>query len=502
MAEQHANGVCELTIAEIHRRFAAGELSAEGLTDAYLRRIAAYDQQGAMLNAVVTLNPAARDDARRLDATRSQSGELSGSLHGIPILVKDNIETGGIATSFGSAAFAEYIPQQDATAIRKLRDAGAIILGKTAMPDFATSWWGYSSRAGETRNPYDLAHDPGGSSSGTGASIAANFATVGLGTDCGGSIRLPSSFDNLVGVRCTPGLISRTGLAQLVYQQDTIGPMARCVEDAARVFDVLVGFDPTDDLTTTYLTARAPDSYLGALKSGSLRGARLGLVGNVMGSPHDEGAAVNAVIRESLDAAEKEGATVVEIELANLEQHILATSLYQNCSKHDINAFLASRPDAPMRSLQQIYDAKAYHPMLDLLEGCVFGPELPEHDPMYHRRLAAREEFARSVLLQMGALELDALVYPTVRVPSPSREELNAKRWTTLEFPTNTLIAAQTWMPAMSVPVGFTENGLPVGLEIVAKPYAEEQLFALGYGIEQATCARRTPQATPELPDA
>jgi Asp-tRNA(Asn)/Glu-tRNA(Gln) amidotransferase A subunit family amidase len=285
----------------------------------------------------------------------------------------------------------------------------------------------------------------------------------------------------------------------LVFQQDTIGPMASSVEDAARGFEVLVGFDAADDLTTTYLTARAPESYLPALRKDALSGARLGLVSSVMGSSQDEGALVNAVIHGALDAASKEGAVVSEVEIPNLDQHILSTLLYQNCSKHDINAFLASRPDAPLRSLQQIYETRQYHPMLDLLEHCVFGPELPEHDPQYHRRLAAREEFCRAVLAVMGAQELDALVYPTVRVPSPSREELDGGRWSTLEFPTNTLIAAQTWMPAMTVPVGFTETGLPVGLEIVTRPYAEEQLFSLGYGVEQATRARRAPEATPEL---
>lgn len=489
----------ELTIAEIHQRLRDGRQSTSDLVAAYLKRIEAYDQRGPTLNAIVNLNEEAIADAERLDAAYAASGELSGPLHGVPILVKDNIETSQTPTTFGSAAFANYRTKRDATVIAKLREAGAVILGKTAMPDWATSWWGYSSQSGETRNPYDLVHDPGGSSSGTGAAIAANFATVGLGTDCGGSVRLPSSFDNLVGVRCTPGLISREGLAMLVFHQDTIGPMARSVEDAARLFDVLVGYDALDSLTATYVAARAPDSYTAALRDDTLAGARLGLVQNAMGSEADEGALVNRVVHAALDAARKEGAGVVDLEIPSLDQHIAATSMYQNCSKHDINSFLASRPEAPMRSLQQIYDTRQYHPKLDLLEACVFGPELPEHDPMFYRRLAAREEFCRAVLNLMGQLELDALVYPTVRVPSPTRAELDAGRWTTFTFPTNTLIAAQTWMPAMSVPVGFSDSGLPVGLEIVTRPYAEEQLFALGYGIEQATRARRAPKTTPEL---
>lgn len=489
----------EATIASLERAMAAGELSARAVVEAYLARIAAYDQQGPALNAVVSLNPDALADATRLDRAFEATGALTGSLHGIPVLVKDNIETEQAPTSFGCAAFADYRPAADATAIARLRAAGAIVLGKTAMADFATSWWGYSSRSGETRNPYDLERDPGGSSSGTGASIAANFATVGLGTDCGGSVRLPSSFDNLVGVRCTPGMISRDGLAQLLFFQDTIGPMARSVEDAARVFEVLAGFDPKDTLTSAYVTARAPVSYSAQLSEGALAGARLGLVGNALGDPRDEGAAVNAVVELGLEAARKAGAEIVEVEIANLMEQVVATSLYQTCSKHDINRFLASRPEAPVRSIQQLYDTRQYHPKLDLLESFVFGPELPEHDPLYYRRLAAREEFNRAVLNLMGRERLDALVYPTVRVPAPTRAELDAGRWATMEFPTNTLFASQTWMPAITVPAGFCENGLPVGLEFMTRPYDEVSMFRLGYGFEQATRARRAPASTPEL---
>ncbi len=373
------------------------------------------------------------------------------------------------------------------------------MIAKVAMPDFATSWWGYSSRSGETRNPYDLGHDPGGSSSGTGAAVSANFAIAGLGTDCGGSVRVPSSFDNLVGVRCTPGMVSRDGLAKLLEQQDTIGPMAKSVEDAARLFDVMVGSDPRDPLTVTYRTARPPASYLDALCDSPLDGVRLGWVENLMGSPADEGRMVNEVIVKALDLARKDGATVIGMEILNIDAHVAATSLYQNCSKYIINSFLAARPEAPVRSLQQLYEKRAYHPRMDLLEACAFGPELPEHDPQYYARLHAREVFCAEVLKQMDDADVDALVYPTVRVPSPSRAELDAGRWATMEFPVNTLLAAQTWMPAMSVPVGFTSTGLPVGLEIVTRPYAEEALFRYGYGFEQATRARRAPEATPEL---
>jgi len=247
----------EATIDGTRDAITEGRLTARGLVDAYLERIAAYDQQGPALNAVVTVNPAAAARADQLDASFAASGEFAGPLHGIPILVKDNIETAGMPTTQGTIG---------------------LILGKTTLPDFATSWWAYSSLSGETRNPYALDRDPGGSSAGSGAATAANFAMAALGTDCGGSIRVPSSFDNLVGIRSTPGLISRNGAGTLVFFQDTIGPMARTVTDAARVFDTLVGYDPDDSLTAHYLTARAPASYTEFLDTGGLEGARIGLL--------------------------------------------------------------------------------------------------------------------------------------------------------------------------------------------------------------------------------
>lgn len=491
--------ICGLTISGAHEAIKAKRLSSADLVRSYLARVEAYDQKGPALNSIVSINPKAIEEAKALDVSFASLGSLVGPLHGVPILVKDNIETEQMPTSFGNKAFAEYQPIEDSHVVAKLRAAGAIILGKTTMPDFATSWWGYSSRSGNTKNPYEIDRDPGGSSSGTGSAIASNFALAGLGTDCGGSVRLPSSFDNLVGIRCTPGMVSRNGLAMLIFQQDTIGPMTRTVEDGVRLFDVLAGFDSRDPLTVSYGTAKAPKSYLSALKPATLKLKRLGVVTNLMGSPKDEGADVNEVIHSGLQNIRTAGAETVELELGNLDQHIAETSLYQNCSKADINKFLGARPHAPIRTLQQLYETREYHPKLDLLEGCAFGPELPELDPFYHKRLASRENFTQMLLNVMDNSGLDAFVYPTVRVPSPTRKELDNGRWTTMEFPTNTLIAAQAWLPAASIPVGFTKQGLPVGLEVVCRPYAEEELFSLAYGIEQATQARREPSITPEL---
>jgi Asp-tRNA(Asn)/Glu-tRNA(Gln) amidotransferase A subunit family amidase len=490
----------EATIAQAQSALSEGRATARSLTEAYLARIAAYDQSGPALNAVVTTNPQALDRADELDASMRETGGFVGPLHGIPILVKDNVETAAMPTTQGTIGLEGYQPRDDATVIQHLESAGAIILGKTTLPDFATSWWAYSSLSGETRNPYALDRDPGGSSAGSGAAAAANFAMAAIGTDCGGSIRVPSSFDNLVGVRSTPGMISRKGAGTLVFFQDTIGPMARTVTDAAAVFDALVGYDAGDTLTAHYLTARAPETYTDSLDPDGLRGARIGLVTNALGADDDPFAApVNALVRQAASAIESAGAQVVELEIPDLLQHVVATSMYVNCSKYEINEFLLARPEAGVRSLQQMFEQRKYHPMLDLIEACIRGPEMPEYDPQYYRRLAAREEFARAVINCMGGDALDALIFPSVQVVPPSRAQLDERVWTTLTFPTNTLIASQTWMPAITVPAGFSDDGLPVGLEFLGKPYAEATLFRLAYAFEQATGHRRAPASTPPL---
>ncbi|MBX6342191.1 MAG: amidase, partial [Thermomicrobiaceae bacterium] len=233
----------EATIDAIHAAYRSGALTCRQLVELYLARIDAYDRGGPAINAVITVNPRALDEADAADRAFRERGDLAGPLHGIPVLVKDQAETAGIPTTFGSVALRGYVPSADAVVVQRLRAAGAVVLAKTNLPDFATSWFGYSSAGGETKNPYALDRDAGGSSAGTGAGVAANLGAVGIGEDTGGSIRVPASFDNVVGLRVTTGLISRTGLSPLVEFQDTAGPMARTVRDAAILLDALVGYD-------------------------------------------------------------------------------------------------------------------------------------------------------------------------------------------------------------------------------------------------------------------
>ena len=423
---------------------------------------------------------------------------MVGPLHGIPVVIKDCLETADMPTSFGSEIFADYWAGKDATVVSKLRAAGAIILAKTTLPDWATSWFSYSSRTGETKNPYDLTRDPGGSSSGTGAAVAAGYATIGLGTDCGGSVRVPASFCNLVGVRSTPGLISRKGCNPLVGFQDTIGPMGRSVVDVARVFDVMAGHDPNDALTYAYSVARAPKSYLGCLVPDALQGLRIGVVRNAFGENNNiDAMPVNAVMADALAELRAGGATLLDVEIPNLTDWLVRTSLYLIKSRYDIDQFLSTIPNAPASSVEQIVKSKRYHRMLDLLEGIAEGPTDPFVDPAYYPAFAAREEFMKLVVNLMERDKLTALVYPTVQVVPPTRLDCDNGVWGTLTFPTNTLIASQTWMPAMSIPAGFTAAGLPVGMEILARPYDEPSLFRVGYGFEQVLGHRVHPAPVP-----
>jgi amidase len=492
--------VVEATIDDIHEAFRAGTLTARQLVDAYQERIQRIDVDGPALNSVVAINPAATAEADRLDEHFARTGEFAGPLHGIPVLVKDQVESADVDTTFGNAGCLGYRPSEDAHALARMKRAGAILLGKTTMPDFATSWFSFSSVSGTTRNPYALDRDPGGSSSGTGASIAASLATVGIGEDTGGSIRLPASFCNLVGVRVTPGLISRHGMSPLVVFQDTAGPMARTVLDAAKLLEALVGYDADDEYTAAFAVARLPESLSGeALTSSTLSGKRIGVLREAFGSNDDPDAApVNEVMEAALAALAAGGATLVDpVTIPTLMDYVLETSLYITHSKHDLNAFLASRSAIPYDRLEDIVEAGKTHPGLDLVDEIMGGPTDPADDPDYYRKLASREGFQRAIVNVMAQHDLDAIVYPTIQLVPPTREELDAGRWTTLTFPTNTLIASQAWLPAVSVPAGFTADGLPVGMEIVGLPYAEPDVLGLAYAFEQATQHRAAPGLEP-----
>ncbi|KAK5256007.1 hypothetical protein LTR16_004223, partial [Cryomyces antarcticus] len=456
------------------------------------------------LNAFTVVSGNAMKRAAELDEHYEKTKELAGPLHGIPIVVKDQIETADMITSFGSQEATKYLPSRDAHLVTKLREAGAVILGKSTMPDWAASWFSTSSLSGTTKNPYDLSRESGGSSSGTGAAVAANLALVGIGGDTGGSIRLPSSFCNLVGVRVTPGLISRDGMSALVTPQDTPGPMTRTVEDAARLLDVLVGFDVKDDYSSINVIAASrpgkpsdsPTPFADALHNASLSGKTIGVLRAAFGTH----AGMQALLSSTLSHFSDAGATLTDVSIPDLEHYKAYTSQYGTRSKGDIDAFLASRADSGTlpANIAAVHAGKAFHPALDLVDVIV------NNAPPDHGKLLAQAQFQRLVATAFARDGLDALVYPTSQVPPPTTQDVLDARWTCLSFPTNTVIASQLLFPAISVPVGFVKaeegdgNGsggreVPVGLEVLGLPCGEERILAVAAAVEKLVGARRRP---------
>jgi Asp-tRNA(Asn)/Glu-tRNA(Gln) amidotransferase A subunit family amidase len=377
--------------------------------------------------------------------------------------------------------------------VRRLEAAGAVILAKTTVADFTASWFSYSSVSGDTRNPYALDRDSGGSSAGSAAGVAANLGCVGIGTDCGGSIRLPASFNNLVGVRSTTGLVSRAGSSVLIVMQDTIGPLARTVADAAAVFATLVGYDPEDP----YTAAAAIGDHGGGANPAGLAKARIGVLRTTLEADDGtEAAAVAGVVESALAAMREAGATLVDVAIPELPAWLEATSLYRARMRTDIDAFLAARPTLPVRSLREIHKRGLYDGRLDLIGIAVDGPDDPASDVDVLRRHVAREEFTRMLVNVLAGGRLHALAFPSVNAVAPWRD---GPAPSTLTFPTNTLIASQADMPAISLPAGFTPDGFPVGLELLGKPYDEATLFRLGLAFEREVACRRPPLSAPEL---
>jgi amidase len=486
----------ELTIAAFHAALQSGEITAAELVDWYLARIEAHNLAGAELQAVVTVNPGARDEAIARDEFVAAEGKLCGPLHGVPVLVKDQAEMAGLRTTFGSILFAGYVPEEDATVIAKLKDAGAIILAKTAMCDFAAGWFSSSSLTDHTKNPYAPERESGGSSAGTAAGAAANFGLIGIGEDTGGSIRIPAAYNNLFGLRVTTGLISRTGFSPLVHFQDTPAPVARTVSDLATTLDSIVGYDPKDPFTVTASAAQNLGGYAQAVaRDIPLHSWRIGVLETGFGEDDNPDAnPVTDVIRAAISQLDELGVPIIrEVEIADLAGWIEGTSVYVKQSKADISDFLAQRRGAPVSSFMEIYDGRHFHPLNDLFHGIAEGPETTDGDVEYLQRRLNQEHFRRHVLNIFAAHGLDFLVYPTVQVIPPTRDELAADKYQCLTFPTNTVIGSQAGLPALTIPVGFTRAGLPVGLELLGTPLAEAKMLQFARSWEKAAGPRHAP---------
>lgn len=490
--------VVEATVDEIHDAMEAGELTSEELVNQYLDRIEAYDQKGPEVNAVITVNEDAAERAAELDETLSTEG-LVGPLHGIPVLVKDQAETAGITTTFGSEACTDYVPDTDAAIVTRIKDAGGIVLAKTNLPDWASAYFGYSSENGQTKNPYDLERDPGGSSAGSAAAVAANLGTIGTAEDTGGSVRVPAANCNLFGIRPTTGLVSRVGHSPLVPRQDTPGPVARTVTDMTRFLDVLVGYDSEDDWSGAVAQTDV-ESYTNYLDEDGLDGKRIGVLRGVFGDESDpRGAPVNDIVESALDVITEAGAELIDpVSLPDLGEQIEDTTVYGYHAMIYLNDFLAERDNISYDSVSEIYEDGAYHEDLDLIKSIAETTAEPTEELDFWRKTLGQESFRRDVLDTFAANDLDAMVFPDVQVIPPKISELG-ERYTTANYPTNTPIGAQTQCPAISIPGGLTDGGVPVGVELLGTPYDEPQLIEMAYAFEQMTETRSPPETTPPL---
>ena len=480
--------VFETSIPELQEAMAEGKATSRQLVEAYLARIAAYDQRGPRLNAVITLNPQALEDATRMDRERAEKGPR-GPLHGIPVLIKDNFAVTGLPTSDGTLALATYIATTDAFQVRRLRAAGAIILGKTTMHELAMSVITVSSLSGETRNPYDPRRTPGGSSGGTGASIGASFAAAGMGSDTCGSIRIPAAYQSLFGMRGTAGLSSRSGVVPLSSTQDEAGPLARTVTDLAIMLDATVGADPDDPITKAMAERPAP-AYREGLKPGGLKGARIGVLQTLL-APEKMDAAMHDKTLAALEAMKAEGAEIIDVTIPDFEPTMRAASVIAYEFARDFAAYLARHPGAPIASASDIAGKGLVHEAVDARVK-QRSAAATQDEKAYAEALAKRAVARRVILDAMAAAGVDVLAYPTSLQPPPLRgaEMFGVGTCT---------ISAVTGLPALSVPLGLSINALPVGLDLLGKPFEEAKLLNLAYGWEQAAHPRTPPFSTPPL---
>lgn len=506
LSSAHAASVAleSATIEDLNAAFKAGTLTSEKLVQMYLKRIDAYDKQGPAINTVITLNPKALEQARALDKERKSKGARS-PLHGIPIMLKDNYNTFDLPTTAGSSLLKGSIPPADAYMVKKLRDAGAIILAKVNLSEFASGSGGpngFSSMGGQTHNPHDLTKGPAGSSGGTGASIAAGFAQFGLGTDTGGSIRGPSSANGIAGLKPTWGLLSRDGIVPLALSYDTGGPMARSVYDVAVSLGIMTGVD-NNDAATQGSAGKFETDYTKYLKKGALKGARIGVARDFF----KQSVEVDYVMEQSIAKLKELGATVVDP--VNLPEYLLGGMgmLTDRISgrefKVQVSKYLSTlKPEYP-HSLAELI-AKAEAPgsgynnpwrLKAMKDAQASVGEL--EDPVYKVQQQQGLAFIRATMLAIFEQnKLDALVYPTSPRPAQPIGPV-AEVTPALRAPSN--MANRTGFPDLIVPAGMTPQGLPVTISFFGPAFSEGKLLGYGYDFEQATKARVLPITTPIL---
>ncbi|HJR72335.1 MAG TPA: amidase [Luteimonas sp.] len=484
----------EAGIASLQARMDKGELSSRALTQAYLDRIAAIDKAGPMLNSVIELNPDALKEADARDA-ELKDGKKRSALHGIPVLLKDNIDATPMVNSAGSLALANHRPKNDAFLVQRLREAGAVILGKTNLSEWANfrssrSTSGWSGRGGQTKNPYALDRNPCGSSGGTGTAIAANLAVVGIGTETDGSIICPSAVAGLVGIKPTVGLVSRSGIIPISHSQDTAGPMTRSVADAAALLAAITGKDDAD-AATQHNVGKAVFDYTTNLKTDGLKGARVGVVRKLMGYQPD----VDAAMEKAIASIKASGAEVVDAEIPTLgewDKLEFEVLLYE--FKADLEAYLA-KSDAPVKTLAELIEfnknnASAEMPYFaqELFEKAQAKGPLTDAAYIEARTKARKLAGPEGIDAALKSQKLDALIAPSMS-PAWLTDPINGDHFTGAGYGA----AAVAGTPSITVPMGDS-HGLPLGITFMGAAWSEPRLIELAYSFEQATKARRAPK--------
>jgi amidase len=481
------------SISEIQSAVAAGALTYEDLVQLYLARIDAYDKQGPKLNAVLQINPKAREIARALDDERRTKG-LRSPVHGIPIAVKDSVDTTEMPTASGSLAFAGTYPANDANVVRKLREAGAIIFLKTNQDEFNFGAQGLSSLGGQVLNPFDLTRNPGGSSAGTGVAVNVGFATVGIATETGASIRSPASNNSVVGIAPTSGLVGRSGVLLVSYTQDRVGVHAKSVTDGAILLSIMKGFDPGDLFTWDSLGKLAPKPYTDSLTSATLRGSRLGVLRGLFRSG-DEFVPVNKIIDREIGVLREQGAVIVDGLKTDMD--LVAFFPFARVGNAEFrfafDAYIKRRGGtSPIKSLEDLIKTGGYLKSSETTLKQAAQIEAPDFDAEYLSRLKNRSMLRQILIELMDRHQVDALVYPFKSLTAPPIG-------TSDRGPRDNPISSISGLPAVVVPAGVDAAGLPVSIEFLGRPFSEANLLRLASVYEQNSHRRVLPKLTPPL---
>ncbi|MPZ76858.1 MAG: amidase [Deltaproteobacteria bacterium] len=490
--------VLETTIEKVHAAYKSGQLTCRRLVQMYLERIDAFDKKGPAINAIITINPAALDEAARLDAAYKKSG-MVGPLHGIPVIMKDQGDAKGMPTTLGSLLFKDYLPDRDAYVIEKLKSAGAIILAKATLGELGGGDT-HGSLFGSTRNPYDLERTAGGSSGGSGASVSANYCTVAIGQEGFASIRRPSTWNCVVGMRPTAGLVSRTGVyAGWPSVNGSLGPMARTVTDLAKVLDVMVGYDPEDPVTARGV-GRVPDSYTSFLDKNGLEGARLGILRDSMGYDAEPDSEDFKKITEVFDKAVADlmaaGADIVDpIVIPNLTALLAKRAGSFADDEEAFRNYFGRSAAAPYKSRAEAMKSPEF---AKVVKGSQQRWSRNAEPAAHYEYLKARDELMTHVLKLMADHRLDAIVHKAVEhQPTLIRDGVNPPYVDQKGAPhINTFLV---FVPSVVVPAGYTRDNLPAGITFLGRPYDDGSMIKLAFAYEQATRHRRPPASTTAL---